>query len=885
MAFKDCVQAVVKASGKKLTDREAEELLSRVDTLRRRVRADGDVIGAEERIARLAKDEANKAKIAAALARKHAAINVRIRERLTVAMGHLEKAGYDAEGALRVIMRGGNMRGTGVRNSVAATQAAFEARYLGGILGRIAGERPHVERMLQGQNVGLDRREADAFGERVVREIWASGEGQRNVTGDPDAAWLAGVLTDTLELSRGDINRLGGNIGKLEGYGYLPQAHDAYRLLKVSADAWVDAIAGRLDLAKTFPDLPDAEAREVLGEIYRTITTGIRKEPTAREEGKRVGPANLAKAMGHERTLHFKSADDWIAYNKQFGFINPMAAIFTHLRKSARIGGQMQILGPNPEIMLKSLAAEAARKLRDKPATKKTASTVARLTSIEEWADYKVMTGQLFPIGRSLTADAGATIRSIESVSKLGGVLLSSITDPVTLANNLRFQGKSFVRAYAETLIGYLKGRGKGDAREVSFLVGEGFDGLIDNMVHPYAADDAVAGKVSKAMGFFFRVSGLTWFTDTGRAVAARILAADMGRQATKAWSALGARYRNVLELHGITAEKWDVLRRGAWRAGNGNTYLTADRVRHISGDAFDGLIREGVERAREALKNDQAKTPETIAKREAELAVRVEKLREQARADLELDLHRFFADEVSYGIIEADARARAVSTLGTRPGTIAGEAIRFIMQFKSFPVAFTQRVLGRAVHSGPAFGTKGERIMRNSLHMGELIGTLWIAGMLAMWAKDLAKGRTPKELWGDDGLNWKVLMAGLVQSGGLGIYGDFLFAQNQRFGGSLLETLSGPAVNDTVTFFELALGLRDAIYAGGEGIDKVGDRAARWVEGLTPFANLFYIKAPLDYLILNSMREALSPGYLRRQEKRMKQDYGQGYYMPRTAF
>ncbi len=43
-----------------------------------------------------------------------------------------------------------------------------------------------------------------------------------------------------------------------------------------------------------------------------------------------------------------------------------------------------------------------------------------------------------------------------------------------------------------------------------------------------------------------------------------------------------------------------------------------------------------------------------------------------------------------------------------------------------------------------------------------------------------------------------------------------------------------------------------------------------------TPYVNLFYIRPALDFLFLNSMKEAISPGYMKRQEKRRKTDYGQ---------
>jgi hypothetical protein len=43
-----------------------------------------------------------------------------------------------------------------------------------------------------------------------------------------------------------------------------------------------------------------------------------------------------------------------------------------------------------------------------------------------------------------------------------------------------------------------------------------------------------------------------------------------------------------------------------------------------------------------------------------------------------------------------------------------------------------------------------------------------------------------------------------------------------------------------------------------------------------TPWINLFYTRPALDYLVLNSLREAATPGYLKRNEARRKTTYGQ---------
>jgi hypothetical protein len=184
-------------------------------------------------------------------------------------------------------------------------------------------------------------------------------------------------------------------------------------------------------------------------------------------------------------------------------------------------------------------------------------------------------------------------------LSKLGGLLLSSLSDTVTGANNLRFQGKGLADAYGETLSGYLEGRGEGERRHVAFLLGEGYDGILDRLVSPYAATDGPVGSLSRLSTLFFRLGGAAWFTDVGRAAFARIMAADMGHHAGSAWGALPGRYRHVLTLQGIGGDRWEVLRAAAWCGEGTVDYLTPDRVAELPLEAMDPLIADELEAVR----------------------------------------------------------------------------------------------------------------------------------------------------------------------------------------------------------------------------------------------------------------------------------------------
>lgn len=259
-----------------------------------------------------------------------------------------------------------------------------------------------------------------------------------------------------------------------------------------------------------------------------------------------------------------------------------------------------------------------------------------------------------------------------------------------------------------------------------------------------------------------------------------------------------------------------------------------------------------------------KAKIKEREAKRMAEIEAMptrreqaVERLRKDARLELELDIGKFIADEVNFAVIETDAASRRMVLQGTQAGTLTGEVHRYLTQFKGFPVAFTQRVLGRSVYFDSSKGRRGR-------DLGVLIAGLTAAGYLSMTAKDFLKGNYPPR----DPSDPKVLLAAALQGGALGIYGDFLFGEANRFGNSPLENLAGPVPATGANI----IGLYQKSVRGEAGAGE----ALNLVVQNTPFANLWYTKPALDYMILDSAREWASPGWRARRAQRLRKEYGQ---------
>ncbi len=302
-------------------------------------------------------------------------------------------------------------------------------------------------------------------------------------------------------------------------------------------------------------------------------------------------------------------------------------------------------------------------------------------------------------------------------------------------------------------------------------------------------------------------------------------------------------------------------------------TKREADLVRRLEKKAttFDEFVARADER--------MAKRRERAIELDKQFGRRVRRLREEAKTKVQSQLRSYFQDRVDFAVITPDARTNATMNRGTRRGTIEGEMLRLMMQFKSFPLAVLQRSVGRELFargfSGPRRGMATDlyTILRNGhgewQSLAQMVAATTAMGYLAMTAKDFTKGRIPRKP-----NSHKTWTAAMVQGGGLGIYGDFLFGETRnRFGGNLPTTVLGPTLGGT------ASDIGD-LYGRVLNGDDVAASAFSDVVNHTPFANLFYTRMAIDWFILHRIREGMNPGYLRRMERRIERENDQRFFI-----
>jgi hypothetical protein len=155
------------------------------------------------------------------------------------------------------------------------------------------------------------------------------------------------------------------------------------------------------------------------------------------------------------------------------------------------------------------------------------------------------------------------------------------------------------------------------------------------------------------------------------------------------------------------------------------------------------------------------------------------------------------------------------------------------------------------------------------------------------MNAKLIAKGQAPRSLVGaDPEETMRIWAASLAQGGGLGIYGDYLFGEQNRNGLEFtLSSVAGPAIGDMEQVAQI---VRQATHGGAinekTGQSQIGPELMRLGAHNIPLVNLWYTRLALDYLVLWRLQEAVSPGYLQRYEHRVRTEEGGNFILPPTS-
>ncbi len=624
---------LVQKSVKDITDKELGQIL--VQMRERQIRLINDGADPASAAKQASVDVATKLRMAAAIERRNAALNFRVR---TEALDYIRTTWSDdmAEGVLAIIYGSPKAR-FGSRASAAAAQAALSRRYMAGVAGDL--EKAGLMDVLR-------RGELD---EDVTRALWDL-EDEAKLKELPDqAVEVAKILRKWQDVARIDGNRAGAWIGKDEHY-VVKQSHHPDRLQAKGEVQWKADILPRLDIDRMFPEGPPKDLDDWLHEAYLNLTTGVRPErgdATAERMAAFKGPGNLAKRVSQERVFHFRSADDWYSYNRDYGFGNLREAYIQGLHRAAESNGLMQILGTNPEFNLKALVTAIRSDLsRSNPdGLRKFDRKTRGGTRIEN--AYREISGITRHVASARLATVGAAIRTHNTLTGLGGAVVSSITDIPVRAAALKYQGASYLAELTKGVLAPIRrlvaGVGSEERRATLAAIGYFNEIALGNLAARFSPDESLPGRLQQATHTFFKWNLLGGWQDEMQRSSLESMGRFFGEAAGVEFEKLAERTRRTLERFRITPAEWDLVRRGVREEEGGERFLTPDAVRELPPQAFTELageriraLKEGIYERAQARARQDVREQGWVHARADKLAAALEDARVKLNAQLE---------------------------------------------------------------------------------------------------------------------------------------------------------------------------------------------------------------------------------------------------------
>jgi len=473
---------------------------------------------------------------------------------------------------------------------------------------------------------------------------------------------------------------------------------------------------------------------------------------------------------------------------------------------------------------LEMMANDVALMERLGPSTQSTYDAVVsqiklrgNLTEFQEAranALFNTVTGRINRGEMTTLADGFQTTRNLLTAAFLPKAWLSAIADVGFMGVTSKYNNIPFVKVMRRQM----QLMGKDQERIRIFAIRAGL--MADNWIERSSAASRYSeitgtGFSTKVAEGVMRGSLLAPWTDSGRKAFGMEFSALLADNFNTRFADLDPDLRRGFDRYGITEKDWDAFR------------------------------------SQEPLDFDGAKFADMTQ-------------------DAGVKFHQMVLTETDYAVPTPTARVRAVTSGGLGRNTIPGQAWRSAMMLKSFPFTIAATHFYRVAY----MSTMGERLQ----YGGALLATSLVLGGVSLQLKDIVAGREPRPIGDEDfGIDPKFFVAALAQGGGLGIFGDFLFADANRYGGGIASTAFGPTgqlLNDTQ---RLTLGNIQQLLAGEE-TNFLGE-GVRFTERYTP--SLWQIDLLKNAMFdqLEMMADPAAEKRFRRIIRARERDYGQKYW------
>ena len=657
-------------------------------------------------------------------------------------------------------------------------------------------------------------------------------------TGNASAKNMAEGLGKATEYLRLRFNAAGGDIIDRGDWGFF-QTHDKLKVSNVTEEEWMEFIDGLLAKEKMVDPngnpMTAAQLERGLRETYQSIASGGLSDIT-RPIGPNIFGSSVNK-RANARFLQFKNADAWLEYQRKFGNPNMFDHIVGSISSLSREVAILEILGPHPEAALKfmdRLTDEASARTAvsgvgkvARAAAEKAHRSGSPLTQL-----YNTVTGRTaIPGGAGWIASASQANRNLVIAATLGSSWLVALGDTATMGLTARMNGMSSTKLIARHMKMFSK-NSLAD-RELSLQLGLGAQGAASRALGVQRIMGEVTGPElsERVADTAMRMSFLSPWTEMGRWSFGIEFLAHITNSASKGFDEIDPMLRRSFQRHGVTPEDWDLIRStDKWvDPESGAKFLRADDVARgeFGTPAFDAANR----------------------------------------------LQQAIFAETEFAIVSAAPQVRSAATALGPAGTFWGEVMRNTFLFKGFPLSIQYMHWSRIM----AMQGAGQKVQ----YAAWMVGGMTSIGALAHQLSQIATGKDPINM--DPRENIDFWARAIAKGGSLGLIGDIVFSDHERWDTGLFEGLLGPVAGQVGDIAGMTLGNAQKFLSGDE--TDLGRDLSRFIQKNAPGQTLWYTRLAFERVLFDELDKLLDPKayeHFRKIEQTAQDENRQQYYWHR---
>lgn len=591
------------------------------------------------------------------------------------------------------------------------------------------------------------------------------------------------------------------------------QRHNPEKMIEIGKNKWKAEIAPLLDRER-MKITSDAHFDDVLEEMYGSIVEKHKNRWTpmrASSDFEEIATNRVSNSMGASRSIHFKDGLSAHRYDELMETRRLSERLFQDAEAESGKIAAMELLGPNYRQVWNELKREFVEDL--------SANDIRKL---DRHFDFAIR-GQAIP-GDSLLAKTGDTLRKISNITKLSTALPTTLTDFGFGAGIISgITGKNYLGAMGDLMSDFMKSVSPTNRKAVAQRLNIFLDDVnMMNISSRYGDHATLAGRVTSGFDRFhngvMRLTGLPAQAAAMRVAIAKHLSVDLFEDIGKRFDDLYPGKKELLTKFGFTADDWGKIKNGFDEFSDGSKGITPEAIFDLPDEIF------GKNKAKaNAEKSRIASALSSYLTEGAEKGSPTPGLKQQAWK----------------GAVD--------------PNTVAGQAVRFMGQFKSF--ALSQFDTMSAIKN---VGTQSK--YGNVSNVAATIVAATGMGYLALAAKDILNGREIRDP--NDPKTW---VDAFVQSGAGLIYTDFLAAEYQKSYRSLAADLAGPAISGTGNdVAEVFATLMRTDLSDDDSRRKTAKKILDKMERNTP--SIFMGKQILWNHVYDGLHKALNTGKKRKQ-------------------